>query len=451
MRIIVAGIGEVGHHLASMLSSSYHDIVAIDPEADSLEELAAEADLVTVMGSATSVSVLKQAEVSKADLFIAVASSEGTNIMSAVLAKQLGAQRVIARIDNNEYLQPANVSLFHRMGVDQLIYPEKLASQVIIRLLGDTSSMEYIDFAKGRLGLSVIRIDEGMPYVGLTLAAMSRALNGDEPLDSYLVVAIARNGETIIPTGEEKVQAGDALHIIANGRGTELWRKLRGGDDTEVKNLMVLGASRMGVRTCLDLEDKIRNIKLIEADAAKCQRVAPLCKKTLVINGDGRDMDKLLEEEVGKMDAFVAVTGSSETNILACMAARRAGVKQIIAEVENLDYIALAESVGVDAVVNKKLITASSIFRHTMGSNISSMHCMTGSEAEVLEFVAKDGSKATRGRLKDLNFPKKALVGGIIRGDQAFIATGKTEILPGDRVVVFALNQAVNKLSQFFR
>jgi len=446
MRIIVAGIGEVGRHLAAMLANSYHDIVAIDPLASNLNALQDKADLVTVQGSATSPTILQSAEVGKTDLFVAVASAEETNIISAAMAKKLGAKRVVARIDNNEYLTPHNQDLFTSLGIDSLIYPEKLASQAVIGLLGEGGAMAYIHFAQGKLTLAAYRIETTMPYIGLTLAQIRKHYDNL----NFLVVAIARDGETIIPSGEDTLRPGDLIHVISTPRGVDEWRRITGSSAFSVNNLFVLGASRMGIRTCLDLEGKVKKIKLFESDREKCERIAPLFRQTTLVHGDGRNTDFLLAEGLEEADAFAAMTGSSETNILTCLAARRAGVRQIIAEVENLDYITLAESIGIDSVVNKKLITASRIFRYTMGGDVSSMRYLTGSDAEVFEFVAKAGSPATRGRIKDLHIPPLTIAGGIIRGDSAFIATGETIIQPGDRVIVFTTSFAAGKVARFF-
>lgn len=440
-------MGEVGTHLAEMLAESYHDIVAIDPDSANLARLEQEVDLVTVAGSASSISVLQHANVDKADLFIAVATSEDTNITSALLAKRLGARRVVARVDNNEYLQANHLAMFREMGIDSLIYPEKLASQAVIGLLGESGAMEYIDFSRGRLVLSAFRIETDMPYVGVPLSEVARR---EEAL-TFRVVAIAREGETVIPKGDDRMAAGDLVYIISNQKGIETWRRLIESSTFRVNHLMVLGGSRIGVRTCLDLEGRIKQITLIESDREKCERLAPLFKETLLINGDGRNTDLLTAEGLDSVDSFVAVTGNSGTNIMACMAAQRAGVKQTIAEVENLDYIALAESIGIDSVVNKKLITASRIYRYTMGGDIASMRSLTGTEAQVLEFTAKENSPVTRGRLKDLHFPRNTIAGGVIRGDRAFIAMGDTRVERGDRVVVFTLNPSMERVAKFFR
>ena len=446
MRIIVAGIGEVGTHLASMLAGGGDDIIAIDPDRANLDHLENVADLVTVEGSAASIAVLRQAEIEKCDLFIAVAHYEETNIISAILAKKLGAKKVIARVDSNELLQPENQQHFKELGIDSLIYPEKLASQVIIGLLGSVGTVEYVDFSNGQLVLAAMKVEQDMKYLGKTLQDIARIHHGDP----YRIVAILRDGLTIIPNGEEMLLQGDMLYVISSKAGITSWHNLLGASHVQVDNLMVLGASRIGMRTCLDLEGTVKTIKLIESDREKCEKLAPLFKNTIWVNGDGRDRELLLDEGLEHMDAFVAATGNSETNIMACLMARKAGVRQIIAEVENIDYISLAEGIGIDTVVNKKLITASRIFQFTMGSNISFMRCLTNLDAEVLEYVAAEGAPATRGRIKDLNFPRLTIAGGVIRGSEAFIATGDTQIQEGDRVVLFTLNPAHDRLDRFF-
>ncbi len=446
MRIIVAGIGEVGRHLATMLASSYHAIVAIDPKQEKLDALAEEADLVTIAGSATSFAVLQEARVEGVDLFVAVASQEETNIIAAIMAKKLGAKRVVARVDSNEYLKQGNTDLLRSLGIDSLIYPEKLASQVIIGLLGEAGTMELVEFSHGKLSLASYKLEEGMQVVGLTLRQVDRLFDEVE----LLIAAVTREGETLIPKGNDTLQRGDIIHLISTQKGINCWRKLIGTSVLQVNTLFVLGASRMGLRTCLDLEGKVKTIKLFENDREKCEQIAPLLHDTLLIRGDGRNTNLLLEEGLEGADAFVAVTGSSETNILTCLAAWRAGVRRIIAEVENLDYIAMAESMGIDSVVNKKLITASRIFRYTMGSDVSSVHYLTGSDAEVMEFVVQPHAPVTRGRLKDINFPRQAIVGGVVRGDSTFIAKGDTQIVPGDRVVVFAVGEVSKKVERFF-
>ncbi|KAB2872266.1 MAG: Trk system potassium transporter TrkA [Bacteroidales bacterium] len=445
MNIIIVGAGEVGTHLATMLAKEYHDVVVIDPDAEMLSQVAATTDVVTFQGSATSISVLKDANIKKADLFIAVAHSEETNIVSATLAKRLGAKKVIARIDKNEYLQPNNKEIFLNLGIDSLIYPERLAAREVVTLLGQTSSTEFVDFSGGKLSLIVFRLEEDSPVIDNTLLQATKNIQN---LD-YRAVAISREGETIIPRGNDQFKYNDLVYVIANQSGIKGMMEHSGKKNIDVNNLMILGGSRIAIHIANELE-KSMNVKLIEVDKEKSQKLASQFKNALVINGDGRNTDLLIEEGLPYMDAFVAVTGNSETNILSCIVAKRLGVKKTIAEIENINYIRLAESIGVDTVINKKLITASRIFRYTMSTDVSTIKCLTGSEAEVLEFIVKPGSPITKGKLKHVSFPKDAIVGGVVRGDTAFIAKGDSEIKPYDRVVVFALPSAINKVGKFF-
>lgn len=445
MNIIVVGAGEVGTHLASMLAREYHDVTVIDPDMAMLDALSAQADVVAINGSATSVKVLKEANIRKADLFVAVAHSEETNIVSATLAKRLGAKKVIARIDKYEYLQPHNKEIFLNLGIDSLIYPERLAAREVVTLLGQTSSTEFVDFSGGKLSLVVFRLDEDSPVIDSTLI---QATGNMRNLD-YRAVAISREGETIIPRGNDLFKVGDLVYVIANQSGIGDMMKRSGKRNINVNNLMILGGSRIAIHIANEME-RTMNVKLIEINREKSEELARQFQNALVINGDGRNTDLLMEEGLQYMDAFVAVTGNSETNILSCIIAKRMGVKKTIAEVENINYIRLAESIGVDTVINKKLITASRIFRYTMSTDVSAIKCLTGSEAEVLEFIVKPGASITKGRLKDVHFPKDAIVGGVVRGDSAFIAKGDTEIKPYDRVVVFALPSAINKVGKFF-
>lgn len=445
MKIIIAGVGEVGTHLALMLSEESHEITVIDDDPKRIERITSVAEINAIEGDCTAFAILKRAAVRKADLFIAVHPSESTNIISAILAKQLGVRKCIARIDNNEYLEPNNKEVFINMGIDYLFYPEKTAAQEVINLLGHTSSSEYVDFSGGKLSLVVFRLDDSSPLVGKTLHSVIK----DTSNLPYRTVAISRPGGTIIPSGRDVFKEGDNIYVISNKDYVGEVLDLSGKKEIDIKNLMILGGSRIGVHIAEKLENEV-NIKLIDYNAEKAYKLAELLEKTLIINEDGRNINVLTEEGLQNMDAFVAVTGRSETNILAAMLAKRMGVKKVIAEVENFDYISLAENMGIDTIINKKLITASRIFRFTMNTDVQAIKCLTGCDAEVLEFIVKPNSPATKSKIKDLEFPKDAIIGGIVRGDKAFIAVGSMEINAYDRVVVFALPNAISRLGKIF-
>ena len=434
----------MGSHLAKMLSGNGHDITIIDSDQKLLSDVGSLADVITVEGDSTTFAVLRKASVRKCDLFIAVNHEENDNVVAAMLAKKLGARKSIARIDNNEYLEPNNKEMFIDMGIDYLFYPEKVAAREVINLLGHTSTTEYVDFSSGKLSLVVFRLEPASPLVGQVLTGFA-----DETPLSYRTVAITRDGRTIIPHAEERFEEGDTIYVIARQDAVREVNDLSGQSHIEVKNLMILGGSRIGVQVASELQNEV-NIKLIDYNAEKAYRLAELLDKTLIINVDGRNTEAMLEEGLPNMDAFLAVTGRSETNILAALLARRMGVKKVIAEVENLNYINLAESMGIDTIVNKKLITASNIFRFTMSSDVQAIKYLTGSEAEVMEFIAKPNSPATRSRIKEMGLPENVIIGGIVRGDKVEIAVGSTEIKAFDRVVVFALPDAVERVCDFF-
>jgi trk system potassium uptake protein len=446
MKIIIAGAGEVGTHLAKMFGNEKHDIVVIDPDSEKLHFIEATYDLMTVRGSVTSFEILKEAKVRKCDLFIAVAPSEETNITGAIIAKKLGAKKTIARIDSSEYLIAHNKEHFISLGIDYLFYPERIASREVITLLNKTSTTDFVDYAGGKLSLYVIKLDERAPVLNKSLIDIAKKNTRLE----FRAVAITRDGKTIIPRGCDQFMLNDLVYVISNPAGINEIMKYSGKEDIVVKNLMILGGSRIGIRTAIDLEHHA-NVKLIEIDKEKCNRIAEWVDDTLIINGDGRNIDFLKEAGIVNMDAFIAVTGSSETNILSSLIARKLGVKKIICEVENFDYISIAENMGIDTIINKKVSTASRIFRFTMDDSVSSIKCLTGTDAEILEYIARPNSLITKGPVKSIDMPGDAIIGGVIRGNSSFIVHGNTLIKPNDIVIVFALPSAIYKVGRFFK
>lgn len=445
MKIILAGAGAVGAHLVKMLSNENHDITVIDTDSDRLKLIGSTMDVLTLEGSATSLGLLKEAKIKKADLFIAVTQAESTNISAAIICKQLGASKTIARIDNQEYLYPDNQEMFVSLGIDYLIYPEKIAAREIVGLLSQTSTTDVVDFSGGKLHLYAFKLEKNAPIIDKSLVEVTDSDN----MLQYRAVAITRNGHTIIPRGHDRFQVGDLVYVISNKGGVKNLLRYTGKENYEVRNIMILGGSRIGIRAARDLGDQ-HYVKLVEVDREKSYMISNTLDNALVINGDGSNVELLAQEGLAKMDAFVAVTGNSETNILSCLLAKRMGVKKTIAEVENIDYIPLAENIGIDTIVNKKLITASRIFRFTMSTDVTSIKCLTGTDAEVLEFIAKPDSLITKGSLKEIDFPADAIIGGIIRKNKGIIAQGDTEIREGDHVVIFALPSAVSVVGKFF-
>jgi trk system potassium uptake protein len=445
MRIIIAGAGEVGTHLAKMLSNENHEILLIDSEEDKLKPIDSSLDVLTYHGSATSVHLLQNAMKKKTDLFIAVTHSENTNITSAILAKRLGALKTIARIDNLEYLEHANEEFFESLGIDSLIYPELIAAREVLGLLHETGTTEFMEFSGGKLAMYVQKLDEKAPIINKSLEEIAIKSKADK----YRAVAIKRGDHTIIPRGDEQFQLGDLVFVISTHEGINEMMKTSGKENFEAKSIMIVGGSRIGKHVALYMQ-KSSEVKLIDSSIERCEALAEILENTLIINGDCRNAELLTREGIANMDCFIAVTGNSETNILSCLLAKRMGVKKAIAEVENMEYISLAENIGIDTIINKKISAASRIFRHTTNPNVTQVKYLTGADAEVIEFNVPANAKITKGTLRSMDFPEDAIVGGGTRDGVPFIATGDTIIKVNDKVVVFTLPSAYDKLSRFF-
>ena len=451
MKIVIEGAGEVGSHLAKMLSTEANEITVIDVDEARLSKLALTADVVTLNGSPSSIRTLREAGVDKADLFISVNpfTSQDVNVVSALLAKKLGCPKVCARIDDESYLSYENKYLFTEMGIDMMFYPEKIAAGEIIDLLKRTASTESMDFARGKLQMAVFKLEEDSPLLDMKLAEFTAAVSDDA---QFRVVAVSRGTGTLMPRPDMRFKYHDLVFVITRREGLETIMSFLGKSNIEVGKLMILGASRIGGMVAKSMSKQLESIKVIDMDRSRCLELSERTgDNVVVVQGDGRNSDFLLEENIRDYDAFVAVTGSDEVNILACVVAHKFGVQRTIAQVENLEYVKLAEDMGVDAVINKKLVTAGRIFKMTLSNKVRFIKYMHGTDAEVLEYIVAPGSRITRAPLKDLQFPQNAVIGGVIRGNDSFIAVGDTCIEAYDRVAVFALPSAVKEVDRFFK
>lgn len=444
MKVVIAGAGEVGTHLAKMLSNENHDIVLLDDSPEKLSLISNEVDLMTVTGSAHSFQDLKKTGLAKSDLFIAVTPFEERNVLACSMATYLGVERTIARINNSEYLKENYKAKLRNLGIDELIYPESLAAKEIVASVKQTGTRQIIEFSGGKLILLGIKVRNNAPILDTSFKDLA------EKNAHILVVAINRDGITIIPKGDDSIKSGDIVFFVTTRSEQQNVFKLTGKKLFEVKNIMFLGGSRIAQKTIEKLGDQYR-IKVIESDLERCEKIADKFENVLVINGDGRNIDILKEEGIDKMDAFVATTGNSETNILGCHLAKNFGIKRTIAEIENLAYMQIAENMDIGSIVNKKLNAASYIYRFTLNAAISKVKCLTASDAEVFEFIAKEGARITQKPIKDLDFPAEAKIGGIIRGNNGYIAHGYTQIQHGDKVVVFTLPSGIKKLEKYFK
>ena len=445
MNIIIAGDGEVGFHLAKLLTDENHDITVVDPHSDLLKLIEAHTDLMTIPGDSTCISVLERANIRRADLLISVVHDEQINMMTCIIGKKLGAKRTIARVNNTEYLEPKNAELFQSMGIDHLVCPERLAAEEIVNLLEQTAATETFGFSGGKLILFLIKLDEKAQVVGKTLDQIA----SEFPYLDFRAVAIHRNSKTIIPRGNDEFKTNDLAYVVTRPEGIQTLMNLGGKEEFEIDNVMIVGGGRIGRKTADRLEDAY-HLKMIEIDKDRSIQLSNEMKDVLVINGDARDIELLQDEGIEDMDAFIAVTDNSETNILTCLHARKFGVKKTIALVENIDYIDISQNIGIDTIINKKLITASYIARFTMGSEVTSTKVLHGIDAEVFEFVVKPGSPITKKPIRKLQFPDGAIIGGIVRDEESYIAVGNFRIKDGDKVVVFSLPSAIHKVDRFF-
>ncbi|MCK0123616.1 Trk system potassium transporter TrkA [Gelidibacter sp. F2691] len=448
MKIIIAGAGEVGFHLAKLLSYESQEITLLDTKKENLVYAIDHLDIRVIKGDATSIAVLKDARIANSDLFIAVTSSETTNITACVLAKQLGAKRTIARISNAEFIDQKDEVGFSKFGIDELISPESLAAGEIELLLNQYGFDDGYEFEEGALTMLSLRLSESASFVNKTVQEAAEVF----PQLHFVPIAIQRFGTqyTIIPRGDTEFKEGDKVIFVTSKGGSEDLFKLSGKMRLDVKNVMILGGSKIGHKTAKDLCAANFRIKLIESNKDVAFEMADDLPNALVIHGDGRDVELLEEENISSMDAFVAVTGNSETNIMSCLVAKSKGVKKTIALVENMDYYQISESIGIDTLINKKLLAANNIFRYIRKGEVVAMTKLNNMNAELLEFVVKKRSKITDKTIKDLDFPRSAIIGGVIRNGTGIIPLGDFKVRAGDRVVVCCLPRAITQVEKFF-
>ena len=445
MKIIIGGAGAVGTHLAELLSNEKQDIILMDEDKDKLSAMDSNFDLMTVCASPTSIMALKNAGVSDADLFIAVTPEESRNMTACMIATNLGAKKTVARIDNYEYLLPKHKEFFAKLGVHSLIYPEMLAAKDIVDAIKMSWIHQWWEFYGGALILIGAKMKETAQILNVPLFEL-----GSQNIPFH-IVAIKRGNETIIPRGDDTIKLNDIVYFTTTRKYVPYIRKISGKEHyPEVRNVMIMGGSRIAVRASQYIPDSMQ-VKIIESDLNRCHRLTDLVDdKVMIINGDGRDLNLLAEEGLKDTDAFVALTGNSETNILACLAAKRMGVTKTVAEVENIDYISMAESLDIGTVINKKMIAASHIYQMMLDADVANVKCLTFADADVAEFKVKEGSRITQKPIKDMGLPKGITIGGLIRNGEGQLVTGNTMIQPGDHVVVFCLGMMIKKAEKFF-
>ncbi len=453
MNIIIAGDGEVGFHLAKALTALDHNITVVDPHLDLLRRLESETDLLTITGDSTSPRVLTEANVSECDLFLSVLHDENINLITCILARKMGAKRTVSRVSNAELLSSPYKNVFHELGIDEMVCPERIAAKEISNLLNESVVTEFFDFSEGLLCMYVIRLEPQSMLVGLRRGYYEEpeegTLSSIDTMSAIRVVAVQRNGRTFIPHADFVFEQGDLVHMIAKGTESNLIKTIAGKKGVTIETATIIGGGRIG-RFATHLLNNRMEITIVDQDLARCKDLATEFgnKKTIVLNGDATDNDFQTSNQLFNTDAFIAVTDSSETNVLTCLSAKKMGVGRTIALVENIGFINLSQEIGIDTIINKKLITASYIARFIVKGEAYRSKWLSGTNAEVIELVVGSSSPAAKKPIGKLKFPEGAVIGGIIRGNETILPTRDTQLKEKDKVVVFALPQSLAEAAQ---
>ena len=446
MKIIIAGAGEVGFHLAKLLSLESQDITLIDNKKSNLIIAENQLDIKIIEGDSSSISVLREAEAEKADLVVSLTTSESINFTTCFIAKQLGSKKTIARISNAEFI---NCDLdFKSLGIDEIISPESLATEEIKLLVHETAFTNSHDFEQGALKMMGVKLEKNAPFVGKTVMDSASVYPGVH----FMPIALKKENTdiTIIPRGDTVFSNGDQLYFITDEKGLKELYNLLGTVKQNIQNVMILGAGRIGYKLAKDLSNEGLNIKIIEIDSEKANNMAEELTNVMMLNFDGRNVDLLVEENLDNMDAFIATTGNSETNIMSCLMANSRKIKKTIALVDNMDYFNLSQSIGIDTLINKKLLAANDIFRFVRNGDIVELAKLINMDAEIVEFHVNVNSKVLDKKIAELDFPRQAIIGGVIRNGKGIIALGDFTIKLNDRVLVCSKPEALNKVESLF-
>ena len=446
MKIIIAGAGDLGSHLAKLLSSESHDIYLLDLSEERLNTISSQIDVFTIAGDAKSVEIMEQKLISSCDLLIAVTSSEETNMLICILGKKLGAKRTIARINDVNIIKENKEHFYNELGIDTLISPTYLATLEIQRLVNQSAFTDDIEFDNGKLTVFGISLSENSSLINKTVRE-SADLN---PNLSFKPLALHRDDLTLIVNGETVLKENDIVYFISLKDSIPNIIKLCGKNNFKIKDVMIIGGSRIGINTAELLENDFR-VTLVEKDKVTCQQMANTLKETLIINIDGHDVKMLEEEGLTEIDALISVTADSEMNIMTSLVGKSHGIKKTIARIENFDYINLSQSIGIDTLINKKIIAADNIFKFVRKGNVSLVANLHGTDAEIIEFVVKDGSKITKSPINKLNFPNSSKIAGVIRNGIPIIPFGDFHLKENDKTIVFSLTESIQKIEKFFQ
>jgi len=445
MKIVIAGAGDVGFHLAKLLAQEQQDIVLIDTNQEVLDYAQTHIDVLGQKGDSTSIKVLKDARVPDADLVLAMTTSENDNLVTAILAKKLGAKQTVARVNNPEYLSEDQKIVFQELGIDKLISPVEFATQEIERLLELCEATDNFEFENGAATLVGVTLDDSSTFVNRSIHEIDQSA-----AVPFRPVAILRREATILPRANTILHHNDHLYFLANKKDLNAILKETGKQLHKISKVMIVGGSDLAIRTARKLEQKYK-VTIVAQEKAKCKRMTESLDRALIIKGDPSNIELLREEGLQEMDAFIALTKNSETNIITSLMAEEMGVFKTIALVDNIDYTHISQNIGIDTLINKKLIAANNIFRFVRKGKVEAITSLHGVDAEVIEYLVHKNNRTIKKPLRELHFPQNAVIGSVIRDGESIIPDGNFQLNMDDKVIVFAMPDAIHKVEELFR
>ncbi len=443
MHAIIIGAGKVGFSIAEILSQAGHDVVVIEKDEDRWERVQESLDVHTILGSGSAPAVLEEAGVTNSDLVVAVTETDELNIVACLMAKQYGVPQTVARVRNPEYIETTHKSPTFSLGIDLIINPEMVTAKEILKLLEVPEAINVDYYADRQIQLLELKLTKAAQVVGKQLKDLDLAHRA-------LIVAISREGQIIIPRGEDRLEVNDTVFVVARTEEMIEFEQLLGKTRTVIEKVMILGGGRIGYYLARLLEERKIQVTIIERDRKKCKIISNKLKNTLVINGDGTDTDLLKEEGAGEADVFVTATGDDKLNLLVSLLSRHLGVQNTITVIRRADLVPLVEQANLYPVVSPRLLTSSTILKLIVPNEILSVNFLGGYDAETMELIVPENCRANYKKLKDLKIPKGSIIGSIMRNNNVIVPIGDDIIMPGDRIMIFALPQAIPKVNEFF-
>jgi trk system potassium uptake protein TrkA len=442
MRVVIIGAGEVGFSTARMLSEEGHDVVMIEQKEAAAERASGQLDALVIPGNGASPRVLKEAGIEKSELLVAATDSDEANIIACMAAKSQGVPRTVARIHNPDYYDPEETFVHDVLGIDFVIHTEQMATEEIREALLVPGAVNVETFAGESIEVAEVILSDNCPAVGCAVRDVRLP-------ERSLIVGVVRGGEALVPRGDTVLKARDHVFLLGERRHTAEVVGAVATDTKPVREVMIYGGGRIGLRLALALEEVGISVKVIEKDPERARYVASQLRKGLVFHEEDISRDFLLQERVDRVDAFVATTGDDRANLLAAMYARQLGSRLTVAGISRGEFAPLADALGVDITVSPRLLAAGAILQFVRKGEVVAVTLLE-SGAQMIELRVSKGSPVSRGTLSEVHFPRGAIVGAIRRENEVIIPTGRDRLEPGDDVVVFTVESAVDEVERLF-